>query len=64
MSEYLNIRISFILNFLPCTVKNEGCQIDADAARSMAEDVINTPEHGVNRVIVIKNGQIIVDYPR
>jgi len=39
-------------------------QISADEARSMAQSVIDTPDHGFNRVIVIKDGQIIVDYSR
>ncbi len=39
-------------------------QIGADEARSMVEDVINTPDQGVNRVIVIKDSQIIVDLSR
>lgn len=39
-------------------------EIKVDEARIMANDVINTPDHGVNRVIVVKNGQIIVDVSR
>lgn len=39
-------------------------QIDAEGARSMAQSVMDTPDHGVDRVIVIKDSQIIVDYSR
>ena len=35
--------------------------ITPEAAQKMAQDVVGTPGHGVNRVIVIKNGEIIFD---
>ncbi|MDZ8184065.1 MAG: hypothetical protein RMX96_04280 [Nostoc sp. ChiSLP02] len=38
--------------------------LGVDEARTIAENVLNTPDHGVNRVIFIKNGQIILDYSR
>ena len=31
------------------------------AAQKMAQDVVGTPGHGVNRVIVVKDGAIIFD---
>ncbi len=42
----------------------ESSQIEVDAAASMAENVISTPDHSINRVIVIKDGEIIVDLSR
>jgi Contact-dependent growth inhibition CdiA C-terminal domain len=42
----------------------ESSQIEVDAAASMAENVISTPDHSINRVIVIKDGEIIVDVSR
>ncbi|MFB2979622.1 hypothetical protein [Microseira sp. BLCC-F43] len=42
----------------------ESSLIGVDEALSMAESVINTPDCGVRRVIVVKDGQIIVDVSR
>jgi hypothetical protein len=38
--------------------------IGVDAAQSMAESVIATPGHSINRIIIIKDSQIIVDMSR
>jgi hypothetical protein len=42
----------------------ESRAIEVDAAQSMAESVITTPGHSINRIIIIKDGQIIVDMSR
>jgi hypothetical protein len=39
----------------------ESSAIGVDAAQSMAESVLTTPGHRINRIIIIKDGQIIVD---
>ncbi|MFL9454178.1 hypothetical protein AB0758_24170 [Tolypothrix bouteillei VB521301_2] len=39
-------------------------QVGVNEAVRVAQDVFSTPDHGVNRVIFIKDGKIIVDYSR
>jgi hypothetical protein len=44
--------------------RGESNQIKIDDAQNMADAIISTPDCGINRIIVIKSNQIILDISR
>ena len=43
--------------------EGESTKLSIDDANTIASDVLKTPGHSINRVIVVKGGVVIVDLP-